>query len=514
MSGLDLLVSDIAPPGTILAGKYKVERTLGEGGMGVVVAAMHEILGQRVAVKFLRPHLCSDQGIVSRFVREARMASRVQSEHVARVIDVGNLENGSPYMVMEYLEGQDLGEVLRDQGAMPMPLVLDYVLQASEAIAEAHKIGIVHRDLKPSNFFLTQRADGSPLIKVLDFGISKFTETAMAPMDAAALTQTQNILGSPLYMSPEQLRSAKNVDARADVWALGVILYEMMAGKPPFMGESVSHLLTVIVADPHEPLVIAAPSVPQAVSDIVDRCLTKNRDQRIATVAQLARDLLPYAPRHARLSVERIARLAGAEAPPESLAQTRIQLDSGGHPVLTSQPPPAPSSEEQGPLLPSGASLPEVVGVSSQSSTAEPVSSAQSPANQSELRDKRSRLPLVAGAALIGALVLFFGFRAARPSGDAAKSMTPTSADTVAAVSADPPKPIASLAPLDTVAAAPALGADAGAVALSAAPTPSARPSTSAKPASAASVKVSAAAPAHSSKPSAGNAYDPLGGRN
>ena len=410
-----LKVSDIAPPGMVLAGKYTVEKTLGEGGMGVVVAAYHELLGQRVAIKFLRPHLCEDQGVVGRFVREARLAAKVQSEHVARVIDVGNLEGGSPYMVMEYLEGQDLGELLHDQGPLPVATAIDYVFQACEAIAEAHKIGIVHRDLKPSNLFLTKRADGSSLIKVLDFGISKFTEQSTAPMDAAALTQTQNILGSPLYMSPEQLRSAKNVDARADIWALGVILYELIAGMPPFMGESVSHLLAVIVADPHEPLMKVAPGVPQHLSDAIDRCLSKKREDRFTSVAQLTRELLPHAPRHARLSVERISRLLGDELPPESLASTRVQLDSGGHPVPQAAAVPAPN--ESRPSAPSDAShspldMKMIAGVSSQSSTAEPVSSARSN-DRSQTPEKKSRLPIIiAGSALALGLAIFFGARA------------------------------------------------------------------------------------------------------
>jgi serine/threonine-protein kinase len=520
------------PPGTRLAGKYRVERTLGEGGMGVVVAAMHEVLGQRVAVKFLRPHLCVDEGIVGRFVREARMASRVQSEHVARVIDVGNLESGSPYMVMEYLEGKDLGEVLRDEGPMPMSLALDYVLQACEAIAEAHKIGIVHRDLKPSNFFLTKRADGSPLIKVLDFGISKLTESTSAPMDVAALTNTQNILGSPLYMSPEHLRNAKNVDARADIWALGVILYELMAGIPPFMGESVSHLLTVIATEQQEPLIKVAPTVPKPVSDIVEKCLTKKRDERYGSVAELARDLLPYAPRHARLSVERISRLAGAEPPPESLAETRVQLDSGGHPVLVtrepSQPPEAPAHAVSRPS--SDSRLPNVAGVTSQSSTAEPVSSARQSESRSQSLDKKSLLPVIAGSALAG-LAIFFGYRAVTHSSSDARPIAPAAAESVtaaaesvtAAATADSPKPLPSLAPIASTPAAPAPVVDAGLTLTTTAqqtsvttsqiavmPAPTHHPAAGTAPAASASAKpVASAHP--TAKPAA---FDPLGGRN
>lgn len=513
-------------PGTLLAGKYRVERMLGEGGMGVVVAAMHEVLGQRVAVKFLRPHLCVDEGLVGRFVREARMASRVQSEHVARVIDVGNLESGSPYMVMEYLEGRDLGEVLHDEGPMPASLALDYVLQACEAIAEAHKLGIVHRDLKPSNFFLAKRADGSPLIKVLDFGISKLTDMTSASMDVAALTNTQNILGSPLYMSPEHLRNAKNVDARSDVWALGVILYELMAGIPPFMGESVSHLLTVIATEQQEPLMKVAPMVPKPISDIVEKCLTKKRDERYPSVAALARDLLPYAPRHARLSVERISRLAGTEAPPESMAQTRVQLDSGGHPVLvsheSSRPPEAPAPAVSRPS--SDSRLPNVAGVTSQSSTAEPVSSARQSESRSQSLDQKSLLPVIAGSALAG-LLIFFGYRAVmHSSSDGARPIAPAAAESVTALAtAETPKPVATLAPIDSTIPAVAATPDAGlpiatspqqtSMATSqtaVTPAPTHRPVAANAPATSASAKP--AATAHpTAKP---GAYDPLGGRN
>src|SRR6266542_4042743 len=174
--------------GDLLAGKYRVERVLGGGGMGVVVAAHHLQLARRVALKFLLPEACSQPGSVERFLREARSAAQIGSEHVARVSDVGTLETGAPYMVMEYLKGDDLSQVLKTRGRLPLQEALDYVLQACEAVAEAHAIGIVHRDLKPANLFLTQRADGSPLVKVLDFGISK--ATVVGDMAGAAVTAT------------------------------------------------------------------------------------------------------------------------------------------------------------------------------------------------------------------------------------------------------------------------------------------------------------------------------------
>src|SRR6185369_9371107 len=165
--------------GDVVAGKYRVERVLGKGGMGVVVAAEHTVLRQKVAIKFLLPEAMQRKGAAERFEREARAASAIQNEHVARVTDVGVLETGAPYMVMEYLTGKDLGELIRERGKLPIPEAVDYLLQASEAIAEAHALGIIHRDLKPANLFVTTRPDGTPLVKVLDFGLSKVTKGDM-----------------------------------------------------------------------------------------------------------------------------------------------------------------------------------------------------------------------------------------------------------------------------------------------------------------------------------------------
>src|SRR6478752_9937760 len=193
--------------GQILAGKFRIERVLGQGGMGVVVAATHLQLDERVALKFLLPDALANPEAVERFAREARAAVKIKSEHVARVSDVGTLESGSPYMVMEYLQGEDLASWVRRNGAMPVPDAIEFLLQACEAIAEAHALGIVHRDLKPANLFVTRRVDGSPCIKVLDFGISKLTAAGADQ----GITQTASLLGSPLYMSPEQLAAARDV---------------------------------------------------------------------------------------------------------------------------------------------------------------------------------------------------------------------------------------------------------------------------------------------------------------
>jgi hypothetical protein len=271
--------------GSVVGGKLRIERILGQGGMGVVAIAMHLQLEQRVAVKVLHDQLAADPSTVERFLREARTPMRLRSEHVCRVLDVGQLESGAPYIVMELLAGSDLHALVRARGPLSLPTAADYVLQAMVAIAEAHALGIVHRDLKPANLFLTRAIDGSGLVKVLDFGIAK----SPARGDIQ-LTSTAAILGSPGYMSPEQLRSAKDVDARSDIWALGTILYELVSARLPFPATSVTELAMKVAVDPPDPI-----DVDPAFRAIVLRCLEKDPAQRYQQIDALARDLAAFA---------------------------------------------------------------------------------------------------------------------------------------------------------------------------------------------------------------------------
>lgn len=296
--------------GQLLAGKYRIERVLGQGGMGVVVAAHHLVLDQVVAIKFLLPEALQNAEAVARFEREARASVKIQSEHVARVTDVGRLDTGAPFMVMELLRGRDLGDLLQQGGPLPLEDVADYILQAGEAIAEAHGLGIVHRDLKPANLFLTTRADGSSCVKVLDFGISKVT--GLGSSSDQGLTSTSAVMGSPLYMSPEQLLSARDVDMTSDIWALGVVCYELLTGKPPFLADTLPQLCMAISTRAPTPLRSYRPDLPIALEQLLSRCLEKDRGKRTATVAELARELVKFAPRRSRLSAERIERLAHA----------------------------------------------------------------------------------------------------------------------------------------------------------------------------------------------------------
>lgn len=308
MSGQDPIAAAGVSPGDVLAGKYRVERVLGVGGMGVVVAAEHIQLRERVALKFLHPEVVKDEDAVRRFLREAQSAVRIKSEHVARVTDVGTLENGAPYMVMEYLTGIDLAGELEQRGALDLTEVADLLLQACDAIAEAHSIGIVHRDLKPSNLFLTRRADGSPLVKVLDFGISK----NVTPIgESKALTQTTSFVGSPYYMSPEQLKSARSVDARSDVWALGVVLFELLTKAHPFEGETLTGLMIAISTEPPKRLAPFRPDLDARIEHLVLRCLERDVSKRVQNVAELAMLLAPFASAHSLHYVDRVTRTLG-----------------------------------------------------------------------------------------------------------------------------------------------------------------------------------------------------------
>jgi serine/threonine-protein kinase len=259
--------------------------------MGVVVAAEHLELREKVAIKFLLDEATADAELSERFLREARAAVKIKSEHVVRVIDVGRLPSGAPYMVMEYLEGEDLSQRLR-RGAVPVQDAVDYIIQSCEAMSVAHRSGIVHRDLKPANLFLTKRPDGSAIIKVLDFGISKVTNADGSSLN---LTQTQTMMGSPLYMSPEQMRSSKDVDRSTDIWALGVILYELVSGQVPFDGSTFPEVLVKVMGEPAPPLDECCPGLPEGFAAVVERCLCKDRDDRFSSVAALAVALTPFA---------------------------------------------------------------------------------------------------------------------------------------------------------------------------------------------------------------------------
>ncbi|MDQ3296909.1 MAG: serine/threonine protein kinase, partial [Myxococcota bacterium] len=336
----------LANVGDTLAGKYRVDKILGIGGMGMVVQAMHLDLDQRVALKFMLPAALESPEASARFLREARAAGRLTGEHICRVIDVGRFESGSPYIVMEYLEGYDLGTLLKRRGPLPIAEAIDYILQACEGMAEAHALGIVHRDLKPDNLFLATRVDGGRIIKVLDFGISKATVTGLA-------TKTGDILGSPAYMAPEQMQATKDVDARADIWSLGGVLHQLLSGKTPFSGDTLPGLCLAVMNQPAPSLVTLRKDVPPPLAEAVLKCLAKRRDDRFTDVSDFAQAIAPFGPAGAVGAVTRVRSLLRGRATPTTLppsddeahrsnqgvAPTLVESDGGFLPTLTPSAP-------------------------------------------------------------------------------------------------------------------------------------------------------------------------------
>jgi serine/threonine protein kinase len=289
----------LAAVGDVLAGKYRVDKILGIGGMGMVVAATHLELAQRVALKFMLPSSKDSPESAARFLREARAAGQLNSDHVCRVMDVGRFDSGAPYIVMEYLQGENLGAVLRRRGPLRVSEAVDYILQGIEGLAEAHAHGIIHRDLKPDNLFVHKRNDGGAIVKVLDFGISKVAVAGLS-------TKTGDIMGSPAYMAPEQMESSRNVDHRADVWSLGVVLYQLVVGKPPFSGDTLPLLCMHVVNDEPTPMSEIRADLPDGFEAVVMKCLAKEPPDRYADVGELAQALAPFGPKNATISASRI----------------------------------------------------------------------------------------------------------------------------------------------------------------------------------------------------------------
>lgn len=300
---------DTIAPGVVIAGKYKVEREIGRGGMGVVFAALHVDLDQPVAVKILHDYAAYDQAAVARLLREARAAAKIASNHVVRVMDVGALPDGGAYIAMELLEGRDLADILREHGPFQVVEAVDMMIEACDAVAAAHGAGIIHRDLKPANLFVAEMPDGSSMVKVLDFGVSKIVPKSGQTPLPGELTQTGQIFGSPSYMSPEQLRSATDVDGRTDIWALGVVFYELVSGKLPFAGTSMADVLAAVVRDTPKILSLVCPSVPPELAQVIDRCLEKDPRDRFADVVELTHALAPFASPEKQALINRVKRV-------------------------------------------------------------------------------------------------------------------------------------------------------------------------------------------------------------
>lgn len=334
--------------GSLLAGKYLIEREIGAGGMGTVVAAMHQQLEQRVAIKLLHQEALAHPEIIERFKREARAVVKLTGPHVVRVLDVGSLEGGEPYMVMEYLEGVDLSDLLEQQGPLPVDEAVGYLLQACEAIAEAHAVRIVHRDLKPANLFLANQPGGQSIIKVLDFGIAK----ALDDVGKNNLTRTTAMMGTAYYMSPEQLTASREVDARTDLWALGVVLYELLSGQVPFDSENLVELVGLILSNRPTPIQQLRPDIPEPVAQAIACCMCTDIEERFQTVGDLVSALAPFASQKAAGSITRTLRVA-----PPSQAKPHWPTSSGASATGTALMQRAPAAAISATMTSGGAAV-------------------------------------------------------------------------------------------------------------------------------------------------------------
>jgi eukaryotic-like serine/threonine-protein kinase len=314
--------------GEVVGEKYRLVRLLGEGGMGAVYEARHEAIGRRFAVKFLHAELASHAEILARFRREAQSAGSLENENIAAVTDFGT-HQGAPYIVMEFLEGQDLAKVLAQLGTLPVPRAAHILIQVCRGLAAAHARGIVHRDLKPENLLLQQRGDGSDLVKILDFGIAKLKNNEQA----GSATRTGITLGTPYYMPPEQARGQKELDERADIYALGVILYEVFSGQKPHNGENYNAILYSILMQAAPRLETFRPDLPPDLCAVVHRAMAADANERFASVSELAQALAPYAGR-AITPAPTIGHASTVMAPPSS--QLRAMTPGPpAHPALS-----------------------------------------------------------------------------------------------------------------------------------------------------------------------------------
>ena len=343
-------MDDAIRKGEVVGSKYRIEGVLGVGAMGIVYAAHHLQLDERVALKVLHGELVAYPDAVKRFTREARAAAKIKNEHVTRVFDVGELVDGTPYIVMECLEGEDLARWLAARGALRLDEAIAFVLQACEALIEAHVLGIVHRDLKPSNLFCSRRPDGALSIKVLDFGISKVAALATSVSDVGKTSGAKATVGSPFYMSPEQMQSAHDVDHRTDIWALGVILFELLTTQVPFDGESLPEVCIKVATRAPRSLRALRSDIPEEVEATVMKCLEKNPQDRFESLAELAGSLFPFAGKTARVSIERVvqvarrARSAASGAPSVTPSDLRPSAGLTMRPLGATVPPRADSS--------------------------------------------------------------------------------------------------------------------------------------------------------------------------
>jgi serine/threonine protein kinase len=428
--------SPSASVGALIAGKYRVERHIGAGGMGYVVAARHEVLGELYAIKILAD--ASDETLRLRFLREAQAVGRITSAHVAKVYDVGELPDGTAFMVMEFLEGEDLDAKIQREGPMGLAQAVDYLIHACEALAEAHGLGIVHRDVKPGNLFLTKSRSGNPLVKLLDFGIAK--EAELGGERITQLTHEGSVLGSPQFMAPEQLVSSRDVDARADIWSLGVTLFDLLTCEAAFDGNTMADLYAAILRNDPRSLCELRPDLPRDLERVVERCLEKDAYDRYDTVAELVKDLASFAPKTAQTSIARItknvapiaATVSGEDLvathkqdrnPVAPLAETLIPLVRPAQPTpprrqsLNSAPTTIMEVQSAPPAHALATTMVQTPAPSAEDSVPKGLPTAAMPHAHARPAKKRpARLPLVIFVALSIAVLIAGGYRYYRSS--------------------------------------------------------------------------------------------------
>ncbi|MEZ4226615.1 MAG: serine/threonine-protein kinase [Polyangiaceae bacterium] len=317
--------------GQTIAGKYRVERVLGRGGMGAVYAATHISFNKRVALKFLDREAARDEDSVARFHREAEAASAVESAHIVQIFDSGNHE-GQPYLVMEHLSGEDLRTRLKRDGRVPVADAAHIAAQVLRALARAHAAGIVHRDLKPDNVYLCRRDDDPMFVKIVDFGISKIARQSATNN---TLTRRGTVLGTAFYMSPEQAQAFKDIDGRSDLFSLGTILFEALAGKPPHTGEAYEAILINICTKDAPELRSVAPDVPETLSAVIAKALRRDRNERYQTATEFYEALANALPEQVRSAVSQISVRDPFASLPDSGASTRGPKTEEGTAVRT-----------------------------------------------------------------------------------------------------------------------------------------------------------------------------------
>ncbi len=380
-------------PGTVLAGKFRIERVLGSGGMGVVAAAHHLQLGTKVAIKYLLPEALTQPEIVERFEREARVAAQIRSEHVARVIDFGRFDGQLPYLVLEYLEGEMLWTYLHRKKRLRISDAVRFVLQICEVLAEAHAVGIVHRDLKPENVFIAKLPDRRHIVKVLDFGISKIIKEPM--------TNPGRVLGTASYMSPEGLGMSLHVDHRADIWSLGVILFELLSGERPFVGHNILTIAESVKANDRPKLSVLCSDVPGALEEVVNRCLKLKPEERYESVLELAEALSMFARPRDQVSVRRIAGVLQGSLAPSSYS-------SGESPIVSLPPAPPIPRVEHTPIEGIAATLEDEVPPprSSDVPVITPIESDEAPIHDLDADHHAPRLEKKKGNGYLGAAIV------------------------------------------------------------------------------------------------------------